>query len=88
MDDTPILHALVLVGRCGIRALAGEDLKTIMQKVFRKRPSTAWRYMRLIEVVAGNSGNSVNARVSGVQYREINAFPLQEHSRARAAFGN
>ncbi|CAM9646805.1 unnamed protein product, partial [Sphacelaria rigidula] len=33
------------------RALAGDYLKKIMQKAFWKRPSTAWRYMRLMEVV-------------------------------------
>ena len=32
------------------RALAGEDLSTVMQRAFWKKPSTVWRYLRLMEV--------------------------------------
>ena len=34
------------------RALAGDSLSSIMQKAFWKNPSTAWRCMRLMEVVS------------------------------------
>ena len=71
------------------RALAGEDLKTIMQKAFWKRPSTAWRYKRLMEVVdPGTVGSSMIAGVSEAQHREINEFPLKEQSKSWSAFGD
>ena len=34
------------------RALAGDSLSTVMQRAYWKNPKTAWRYMRLMEVVA------------------------------------
>lgn len=34
------------------RALAGDSLSTIMQRAYWKSPKTAWRYMRLMEVIA------------------------------------
>ena len=70
------------------RALAGDSLSSIMQKAFWKKPSTAWRYMRLMEVVSpGADGNSMVEGVTEDQYREINEFPLKEQSKAWAAFG-
>ena len=38
-----------------VQALDGSDLSTIMTRAFWKRPQTAWRYMRLMEVVAPGS---------------------------------
>ena len=71
------------------RALAGEDLPTVMQRAFWKKPSTAWRYLRLTEVlIHGSVGNSMVTGVSPEQYREINEFGLSEQSRHWAAFGN
>ena len=71
------------------RALAGEDLPTVMQRAFWKKPSTAWRYLRLMEVLIPESiGNSMVTGVSPEQYREINEFGLSEQSRHWAAFGN
>ena len=71
------------------RALAGEDLPTVMQRTFWKKPSTAWRYLRFMEVlIPGWVGNSVVTGVSPEQYREINEFGLTEQSRHWAAFGN
>ena len=50
------------------RALAGEDLLTIMQRAFWKKPSTAWRYLRLVEVLnPGSVGNSMATGVSPEQ---------------------
>ena len=71
------------------RALAGESLSTIMQRAYWKNPKTAWRYMRLMEVVAPGAGSE--GMVEGItedQYRELNEFPLSEQSRSLAAFGN
>lgn len=70
------------------RALAGDSLSSIMQKAYWKNPKTAWRYMRLMEVVAPGSG--AEGMVQGVteaQYRELNEFSLSEHSRHLSAFG-
>ena len=53
------------------RDLAGEDLPTVMQRTFWKKPSTAWRYLRLMEVlIPGSIGNSMVTGVSQEQYRE------------------
>ena len=71
------------------RALAGEDLPTVMQRAFWTKLSTAWRYLRLMEVlIPGSVGNSMVTGVSPEQYREINEFGLSEQSRHWAAFGN
>ena len=71
------------------RDLAGEDLPTVMQRAFWKKLSTAWRYLRLMEVlVPGSVGNSMVTGVSLEQYREINEFGLSEQSRHWAALGN
>ena len=70
------------------RALTGEDLPLVIQRAFWKKPSTAWRYLRLMEVlIPGSVGNSMVAGVSP-EYREINEFGLSEQSRHWAAFGN
>ena len=37
------------------RAVAGEDLPTVMQRAFWKKLSTAWRYLRLMEVLIPGS---------------------------------
>ena len=66
------------------RALAGDSLSSIMQRAFWKNPSTAWRYMRLMEVVSpGSDGNSMVEGVTENQYREINEFTLKEQSKAQ-----
>ena len=71
------------------RALRGEDLPTVMQRAFWKKPNTTWRYLRLMEVlIPGSVGNSMVIGVSPEQYREINEFGLSEQSRQWAAFGN
>ena len=71
------------------RALTGEDLPTVMQRAFWKKPSTAWRYLRLMEVlIPGSVGNSMVTGVSPEQYREMNELGLSEQSRHWAAFGN
>ena len=71
------------------RDLAGEDLPTVMQRAFWKKLSTAWRYLRLMEVlIPGSVGNSMVTGVSPEQYREINESGLSEQSRHWAAFGN
>ena len=44
-----------------------------MERAFWKRPSTAWRYVRIMEVVSpGAVGNAVVKGVSAEQYRQIN----------------
>jgi len=71
------------------RALAGESMSAIMQRAYWKNPKTAWRYMRLMEVVAPGAGTE--GMVEGVsedQYRQLNEFPLSEQSRSLAAFGD
>ena len=71
------------------RALAGEDLPTVMQRAFWKKPSTAWRHLKLVEVlIPGSVGNSMVTGVSPEQYREINEFGFSEQSRHWAAFEN
>lgn len=71
------------------RALAGDDLPTIMQRAFWKNPKTAWRYMQLAQIVSpGSSGYSMVPSVTEDQHKLINEFPLSEQSRSWAAFGN
>ena len=71
------------------RAIEGEELSTIMQRAFWKKPSTALRYIRLVEVlVPGSVGCSMVTGVTSEQYNEINEFGLSEQSRHWAAFGN
>ena len=83
------MHSSFRSGGALTRALTGEDLPTVMQRVFWKKPSTAWRYLRLMEVlIPGSVGNSMATGVSLEQYREINEFGLSEKSRHWAAFGN
>lgn len=71
------------------RALAGDSLSSIMQRAYWKNPKTAWRYMRLMEVLApGSGGDGMVPGVTEEQYRELNEFSLSEQSRSLAAFGN
>ena len=59
-----------------------------MERAFWKRPSTAWRYTRIIEVVSpGAVGNAVVKGVSAEQCRQINEFSLSEQSKSWSAFG-
>ena len=44
------MHSFRSVGALA-QALAGEDLPTVMQRAFWKKPSMAWRYLRLMEVL-------------------------------------
>ena len=63
------MHSFRLGGAL-TRALAGEDLPTVMQRAFLNKPSTAWRYLRLMEVlIPGWVGNSMVTGVSPEQYR-------------------
>ena len=83
-----IMHSFRSEGAL-IRALAGEDLPTVMQRALWKKPNTAWRYLRLMEVlIPGSVGNSMVTGLSPEQYREMNGFGLSEQSRHWAAFGN
>ena len=51
------------------RALRGENLSSIMERAFWKRPSTAWRYMRIVEIVSlGAVGSALVKGVSMEQY--------------------
>ena len=53
-----------------------------------KRPSTAWRYLRIMEVVSpGAVGNAVVKGISTEQYRQINEFSLSEQSKSGSVFG-
>ena len=70
------------------RALRGENLSSIMEGAFWKRPSTAWRYMMIMEEVSsGVVGNAVVKGVSAEQYRQINEFSLNEQSKSWSALG-
>ena len=70
------------------QALAGENLASIMQRAFWKRPSTAWRYVRLMQVVApGSESQEMIKGISEEQFRHINEFPLSEQSKSWVAFG-
>ena len=71
------------------QALAGDDITSIMQRAFWKRPNTAWRYMRSMQVVApGSEAQSMVKGITEEQFRYINEFPLSEQSRSWSAFGN
>ena len=68
--------------------LEKEDLPSIMERSFWKRPSTAWRYMITMEVVSpGAVGNALRKGVSAEQYKQINEFSLSEQSKSWSAFG-
>ena len=69
------------------RALAGDSSSTIMQRAYWKSPKTAWRYMRLMFVVApGSEGTGTVGGVTSAQFATFNEFPLSEQSRSWAAF--
>ena len=56
-------------GGAPTRALAGGSLSTIMQRAYWKNPKTAWRYMRLMEVVApGSEGSGMVEGITEDQY--------------------
>ena len=64
-------------------------MPTVIQSAFCKKPSTARRYLRLMEVlIPGSVETSIVTGLSPEQYREINEFRLSEQSRHWAAFGN
>ena len=70
------------------QALVGVTSASVMQRAFCKRPSTAWRYMRLMQVVApGSESQEMTNRIAEEQLRHINEFPLSEQSKSWAAFG-
>ena len=70
------------------QALAGENLRSIMQRFYLKQPSKVWRYMRLMQVVApGTSARSMVEGVSEDEFHQINEFSLSELSRPWAPFG-
>ena len=66
-----------------------KDVSTIMQRAFWKSPWRAGRYMRLAEVLPpATTGHTKVPGITDEQYRQINEFPLKEHSKSWAAFGN
>ena len=70
------------------RPLRGENLSSIMERAFWKRPSTAWKYMGIMEVVSpGAVGNALVKEVSAEKYRQINEFSLSKQSKSWSAFG-
>ncbi|CAN0501374.1 unnamed protein product, partial [Ectocarpus sp. 12 AP-2014] len=74
------LHSLRSGGAIS-RALAGDSLSSIMQKAYWENPKTAWRYMRLMEVVApGSGGEGMVQGVTEEPYRELDEFSLSEQS--------
>ena len=71
------------------RALAGDSLSTVMQRAYWKNLKTAWRYMRLMEVVApGSEGSGMVEGITEDQYRQLNEFPLSEQTRSLAAISD
>ena len=52
-----------------------------------KNPKTAWRDMRLMEVVTpGSEGSGMVEGITEDQYRQLNEFPLSEQTRSLPAF--
>lgn len=88
-EQTAFTMHSVRSGGALTRAPAGEDLPTVMQRAFRKKPRATWRYLRVMEVlICGSVGNPMVTGVSSEQYRDINDFGLFEQRRHWAAFGN
>ena len=53
-----------------------------MQRAFCEKPSTAWRYLRLMQVLThGSAGNFMVSGVSPKQYRVTNEFGLSGQTR-------
>lgn len=46
----------IRVGRALKRTLGGKDLSTVMQRAFWKKPRTAWRCLRFMEVMLPGTG--------------------------------
>ena len=70
------------------RVLRGEDLSSILEGTFWKKPRTTWRYMRTMEVASPDAvGNALVKGVSADQYGQINKFSLSEQSKSWTAFG-
>ena len=71
------------------RALTEEDLLTVMQRAFWKKPENG---LELPQTHGSTNpricGKLESTGVSPEQYREINEFGLSEQSRHWAAFGN
>ena len=64
-------------------ALREEDLSLIIERAFLKRPRTAWRCARIVEVVSPRAVE--NALVKGVSvehYRQIKEFSFSEQSKS------
>ena len=69
------------------RALAGDSLSTVMLRAYWTNPKTAWRYMRLMEVVApGSEGSGMVEGITEDQYGQLNEFPLSGQTHSSAAF--
>ena len=63
------------------QALAGEDLTSIPTQALLRYPSTFWRYMCLMQVVAPEMNvYSMVKRVSEYEFRRVNDLPLSELS--------
>ena len=54
-----------------------------------KSSKTAWRYMKLAEVLSpGTTGHTNVPGTTDEKYKQINEFPSEEQSTLWAAFGN
>ena len=74
-------------GGAPTRDLAGDSLSTVMQRAYGKNPKTAWRYMRLMEVVApGSEGPGMVEGITEDQYGQLNELPLSGQTHSSAAF--
>lgn len=72
---------------------AEESLATIRMQMRHtvKNPKTAWRYMRLLEVVVpGSAGEGMVTAGSEAQYayRDFNELPLSDQTTSWETFGN
>lgn len=86
---TEFVSALVQMGGGRYHEhLADGSLSSIMRKAYWKNSKPAWRYMRLMEVVApGSGGGGMVQKVAEAQYRKINELSRSEHSRHLTVFG-
>ena len=74
-------HCFLRPGGVIAQALAGEDLTSIPTQALLKYPSTFWRYMCLMQVVAPEMNvPSMVKRVSEYEFRRVNDLPLSELS--------
>ena len=82
------IHSL-RAGSAITKLLEGQSLKKVMYDAYWKNPSTAWRYIKLLQVVFPfkDSGVEMDA-ISPEDYGTLNSTPLTQQGKWFQAFAS